>query len=291
MHDPFDPQFKTDVQSSLTHLALAVKGDPWCIGYFIDNELSWAGDGPDGRYGLGLGALKANAGSPGKAALVDQLQKKYGSIAGLNTAWSTAYSDWSDLAQPVKAPTINDAIRKDLSIYVHRLALKYFTTIRDELKRIDPQHLYLGCRFAWFGPEEEQAASEVCDVISYNIYSPKLDEKQWAHVSQFDKPCIIGEFHFGALDRGMFHPGLVSTPNQAARAAMYEDYVGSVLRNPSFVGCHWFQYTDEPLTGRWYDGENYNIGMVSVTDTPYPEMIQAARRIHGDGYRIRLGAN
>ena len=25
---------------------------------------------------------------------------------------------------------------------------------------------------------------------------------------------------------------------------------------------------DEPLTGRAYDGENYNIGFLTVTDTP-----------------------
>lgn len=289
MHDPFDPQFKTDVQNSLTHLVSLVKGDSSCVGYFIDNELSWAGDGPDGRYGLGLGALKAQAGSPGKVALIDQLEKKYGSIAGLNTAWGTAYADWDTLLRPVASFSLSDGSRKDLSIYVHRLALKYFSTIRDELKRQDPDHLYLGCRFAWYGPEAEQAASEACDVVSYNIYAPKLDEKQWSHVTQLNKPCIIGEFHFGSLDRGMFHPGLVSAPNQAARAAMYEDYVGSVLRHPAFVGCHWFQYADEPLTGRAWDGENYNIGMVSVTDTPYPEMIEAAKHIHRDGYLIRAG--
>ena len=289
MHDPFDPQFKIDVEQSLANLISTVKGDPWCIGYFIDNELSWAGDGPDGRYGLGLGALKASVGSPGKAALLDQLQKKYGEVAGLNSAWGTQFSEWDAMKQPVPTVVLNDAIRKDLSFFVHRLALRYFSTIRDEIKRQDPNHLYLGCRFAWFGGEAEQAAAEVCDVISYNIYAPKLNELPWSHVAQFNKPCIIGEFHFGALDRGMFHPGLVSTPNQAARAAMYEDYVGSVLRSPSFVGCHWFQYTDEPLTGRSWDGENYNIGMVSVTDTPYAEMIQAAKNIHSKGYRIRLG--
>ena len=37
-----------------------------------------------------------------------------------------------------------------------------------------------------------------------------------------DVPLIIGEFHFGALDRGMFHTGLVPTANQEARAqALY----------------------------------------------------------------------
>jgi agarase len=71
---------------------------------------------------------------------------------------------------------------------------------------------------------------------------------------------------------------------------MYRDYVGSVLDHPAFVGCHWFQYADEPLTGRTWDGENYNIGIVDVTDTPYPEMIAAAKQIHSEAYRRRWGS-
>jgi agarase len=68
---------------------------------------------------------------------------------------------------------------------------------------------------------------------------------------------------------------------------MYVDYLTSVLKNPALVGCHWFQYVDEPLTGRYYDGENYNIGFVSVTDTPYPEMVRAAKEVQDNAYKIR----
>jgi agarase len=86
----------------------------------------------------------------------------------------------------------------------------------------------------------------------------------------------------------MFSPGLVYTPNQKARAAMYIDYLHSVIDNPSFVGCHWFQLVDEPLTGRSFDGENYNIGFLNVTDTPYAEMVSAAREVLSDAYQRRL---
>ena len=101
---------------------------------------------------------------------------------------------------------------------------------------------------------------------------------------------IIGEFHVGALDRGMFHPGLVAAADQDERAVIYTSYVESVLKNPALVGCHWFQYVDEPLTGRAYDGENYNIGFVTVTDTTYPELVRAARAIHSRAYQIRSGS-
>lgn len=68
---------------------------------------------------------------------------------------------------------------------------------------------------------------------------------------------------------------------------MYKQYIESVEDNPAFVGCHWFQYYDEPLTGRFADGENYNIGFVSVTDTPYPEMVDGAKAVHAEVYKRR----
>ena len=53
-------------------------------------------------------------------------------------------------------------------------------------------------------------------------------------------------------------------------------------------GCHWFQYTDQAMTGRYFDGEAYQVGFVSVTDTPYPELVQAARDIGATMYRRRF---
>ena len=51
----------------------------------------------------------------------------------------------------------------------------------------------------------------------------------------------------------------------------------SVADNPDFVGAHWFQYLDEPLTGRTLDGENAHIGFVTVADLPYEGLVSAAR--------------
>jgi hypothetical protein len=167
-------------------------------------------------------------------------------------------------------------------------ASRYFRTIRDALKKYDPNHLYLGTRFAGYTLEEVEACAEFCDVISFNIYRPRLDPAQWTMLDGIDKPAIIGEFHMGALDRGMFHTGLVSTADQAARARMYADYVRSVADHPLFVGCHFFKYADEPLTGRPNDGENYNIGFTTVTDSVYPEMVAAAKAVHTEVYARRI---
>ena len=103
-HDPFDPRFADHVQSRLQRVVSRVKGDPWCLGYFVDNELSWGGFGEEGgRFGLGLGALSLPvATSPAKRAILDQLEKKYADISQLNDAWKTNLSGWQALEAPWK---------------------------------------------------------------------------------------------------------------------------------------------------------------------------------------------
>jgi len=100
-------------------------------------------------------------------------------------------------------------------------------------------------------------------------------------------PIIIGEFHFGALDRGLFHHGLKRAADQQDRADKYAEYVRGAIRNPYIVGTHWFQYQDQATTGRG-DGENYQIGFVDIADTPYPETIAASRDIGRTMYEYRL---
>jgi agarase len=54
------------------------------------------------------------------------------------------------------------------------------------------------------------------------------------------------------------------------------------------VGTHWFQWQDEPTTGRVYDEENYQIGFLDVADTPYRETIAVSRDIGQRLYETRL---
>ena len=290
MHDPFDPKFAEAVDHSLRAATAQYRDDPWCLGYFVDNEVSWGGGADDrGRYGLAYGALAAGPNQPAKKAFVGQLKERYGEISRLNEAWGAKFESWDLLLRrPFEPPdTLAPRMREDFSAFLRAFARQYFRTIRDTLKKHDPNHLYLGCRFAWRTPEAVEASAEYCDVVSFNIYRQRVDAEEWDFTRSLNKPCIIGEFHFGARDRGMFHTGLVSVDTQEARAAMYRDYIRSVVDHPAFVGCHWFQYFDEPLTGRSYDGENYNIGFVDVTDTPYPEMVAAAKAVHAEAYQRR----
>ncbi len=273
--DVFDPSFADSLRRSMDGKKGTSAGDPWCIGYFSDNEMSWGDD-----TSLAVAALKSPASQAAKQAFVADLKAKYTDIAKLNEAWGVHYESWDALLQNRQAPDAQKA-GADLKAFYTRSAEQYFRTVRDSIKAVAPHQLYLGCRFAWVNDRAAAAAAKYCDVVSYNLYHRSVADFHFNGGA--DVPLIIGEFHFGALDRGMFHTGLVPVANQQARAQAYKEYVLGALRHPQFVGCHWFQYLDEPTTGRAYDEENYQIGFVDVADTPYVETITAAREV---GYNL-----
>lgn len=269
--DVFDPSFESTLRQAMEAKKGRSAGDPWCIGFFSDNEMSW-GD----EFSLATAALNSPADQPAKREFLKDLEARYGSIDELNRAWSTSFPGWEDLRQSRKTPAIPNA-RADLGAFYSKAAERYFKTVRDAIKAEAPNQLYLGCRFAWGNARAAAAAAKYCDIVSYNLYQRSVADFKFN--GGVDVPLIIGEFHFGALDRGLFHTGLVPVANQAARAQAYRDYVLDVLKHPQFVGCHWFQFQDEPTTGRVYDEENYQIGFVDIADTPYPEMLQVTREL------------
>ncbi|MGT2516681.1 hypothetical protein ACVOMT_23045 (plasmid) [Sphingomonas panni] len=77
-------------------------------------------------------------------------------------------------------------------------------------------------------------------------------------------------------------------PTRRIERRIYEQYINSVIDHPMMVGAHWFQYIDDDVTGRSYDGENYNVGWVTTTDIPYPEMAESARRVNYGLYQRRF---
>ncbi len=171
----------------------------------------------------------------------------------------------------------------------------YYKQVGALAKEFLPDTLYLGSRLDYHDwpdvpaarKEIVRAAAKYCDVISFNFYKFTLDD--FVLPAGVDKPVVIGEFHMGALDRGLFHTGLRSVVDQNQRAEGYRCYVTSALQNPAIVGAHWFQCYDESTTGRG-DGENYQIGFLDICDTPYWETIAAAREVGYKLYRIRSGA-
>ncbi|MEX2606622.1 MAG: beta-galactosidase [Kiritimatiellia bacterium] len=279
---PFPDFFHEDFEADLLQRAQGSKGhlneDPYCIGIFIDNELTWGGDTEVGRN-----ALRSPADQPARIVLMNMLKEKYETIDKLNQAWGSQFADWAEMEKPIQ--NVPPGAREDLDAYLRLTAETYFSTVRRVMDEVFPNKLYLGPRFADYNPIVVEVADKYVDVLSFNIYRHTV--AHWQPPVPISKPMVIGEFHFGALDRGTFSPGLVQVENQTERGLALERYLTGALKNPLIVGAHWFQYRDQVTSGRPLDMENHQIGFVDICDVPYAETVAGSRRAGYSLYETR----
>jgi hypothetical protein len=278
--DVFAPDFQANVLKGAKQFLTGTTDDPWCIGYFVDNEMAWGGENT-----LALYALRAPADQPGKLELIRWLKQRYATPADLAKAWNVKCDSWDAFAAETKLKPVTAQATKDLAQFTDYTAETYFRTMHDVIRQVAPNKLYLGCRCVGGSEQVIATAIKYCDVVSYNRYCHSVLDVKFP--GNLDGPMMIGEFHFGASDRGMFWNGLVSCDSQQDRGRKYQDYVRSALDNPQILGVHWFTYGDEAPTGRG-DGENAQCGFVDVCDSPYVETTTAARGVADSMYTYRM---
>ncbi|HVL39344.1 MAG TPA: hypothetical protein VM328_08145 [Fimbriimonadaceae bacterium] len=286
--DPFSPAFGTWARLKFASVLAGHNGRSTFMGIFVDGELAWGQmDSPLTRYQIGVAALNAHATQPAKVELLRRLQQKYRRIGSFNLAWGTSFTSWNQLkAQDVfSGSTLRPKAQQDMAQFVYLYAYTYYQKVRQALTDAGLTGLYLGSRDVWATPETTSAAMPFVDVYSVTLYR-EPGQVDWSF-PQSTRPVLIGEFSAGATDRGSFHPGPVATTDQAQRARLLQGFAQSALTSPKVVGLHWFQYFDQPITGRALDGENYNLGFVSVADVPYQELVEATRAIGLSLYALR----
>lgn len=244
MPDVYAPDYAAAIDAEAARQCSPLKNDPYLIGYFVGNEPPWPG-----REQELVKVILEGDDTPMKAEL-----KKYLSVGDT----------------PERRKT-----------FVYDTYSKFIKIINTAIKKYDPNHLNLGFRFGGNPTDDiiKVSASIGFDVFSLNIYGYSAIPDRLKRIDDFTGlPILIGEFHFGTPGRGL-SPGLRQTISQEERGIAYRYYVENAAAHPSLIGTHWFQWWDQPATGR-NDGENYNIGWVDVTDRPYKELIDAAKETH-----------
>jgi hypothetical protein len=243
MPDVFSAGFPIIVDQAAAEQCAPHKNDPFVLGYFVANEPPW----------------------PGRESLVVDIILERPPSA---------------IQREAKAFLANGDTPERRKQFIYRAFDKYLDVINAAIRRHDPNHLNLGLRFgSGVPPLEMLRASKAFDVYSMNVYSTSINPKSLEEIySVTGRPIIVGEFHFGVPGHGLA-AGLVQVRDQAERGAAYRYYVEQAAAFPAFIGSSWFQWVDQPSTGRM-DGENYNIGLVDVTDRPYRELIEAMKMTH-----------
>jgi len=249
LSDVYAEDFEEKISQTVKAFVTPYKNNPWLIGYFTANEPSWLGQ---------------------ESRLCDLILAK----DGQNPIKTTLQKYLENGDSPER--------RKDFIYSTFKIFLE---VVNSAVKKYDPNHLTLGMRF---GHIPEDGILEICkgvfDVFSFNCYALFPPQEDMDRVTQVaDMPMIIGEYHFGTVDRGMAQ-ALVQVDNQEERGVAYRYYTERAFTHPGLIGVAYFQWADQDLTGRGYDGENYNCGLVDVTDRPYKYMVGAiretAKRLH-----------
>jgi hypothetical protein len=249
--DVYSEAFAAEAAQQAARQCARFRDEPRLIGYFIGNEPRW----------------------PGRN-LIDLILRDKDPSA--TQAFVRKFLD-----QRGDTPAAREALMEALS-------RRYFTAVCGAIRKADPNHMILGIRWAGNAPDPVLKANDVFDVFSLNIYAfePPADRIERIHALT-KRPILIGEFHFGAPERG-YAPSLVMVKDQTERGAAYQYYLERAAAFPQVVGAHWFQFADQPVTGR-FDGENYNIGFVNQLDVPYPELVKFAQAAHRRMYRVHAG--
>lgn len=154
-----------------------------------------------------------------------------------------------------------------------------------EAKRVGKALAAQGLPSMPYRPREETAlaAAKFCDVVSQNIYFPLPVPRHGDEPGFPDCPILVGEFHFQLRGRGYFNSWNGWTPEE--RIVAYREYVEHALRNPRFVGAHWFQWADQPLTGRGVVGPAPQHRGERLFDRALH--LRRRRRRHADGALLR----
>ncbi|MFP4356531.1 MAG: hypothetical protein ACLFUJ_15565 [Phycisphaerae bacterium] len=280
--DVWDPAWETFLDGHFAELTAESRDNPWLVGYFVDNESPWKS----------MRLLEAPADGPIRSAWMDFCREHFDDLAACNAAMGTDCADFQAVGQlrdeqiPAEGPG-REAMERFEGVYADR----YASTINRILKKHDPNHLYLGCRFVNYRPHEHivRGVGRHVDVMTVNCYSlyPPRDRYQEWHDLAGGKPLLIGEFHFPLQSQRQLPP-LYRCYSPAERNEFYADYVRNFASMPFSLGCHWFQHADQPITGRASNGENQPIGFVDITDQPHEDLVSAARQVTRQLWQLHL---
>ena len=285
--DVFNENWKNTVNNNIKRVSASVKNDSFFIGFFVDNELTWY---DPNNFVLEMFKFKKSTAT--KSKYVKELKKEFVKIEVLNKKCGSNFISWKEFEVFEGDKFLSNLKDFNVKFYI-QFCEKYFKTIKEAINYHSPEKLYLGCRWHKGGRKEHRnqynivIASKYVDVLSFNQYVNELNDFHFPGKEEVDKPFIISEFNFGALDVGKFYPGLGHASSQRNRGEKYENFIESALNTTNCIGAHWFMWANSTTAGRGYEGENANCGVLSETDTPYYELIKYMRKINYDIYSYR----
>ncbi|HEX8910831.1 MAG TPA: hypothetical protein VF796_00630, partial [Humisphaera sp.] len=251
----YSPEWAATAEATIQAQVVPLRENRNLVGYYTDNELDWG----DAAVGPGVYFDDLAPTDPNRAAVHRVIRATWPTVEAFNADWKASLRGWDDLdgwkALPREA---GDAYRKLGTAWLSQLATDYFRMTTSLVRKHDPNHLILGVRFrGYMVPEVVAAHRGFADAVSVNYYVPdaQLDRAMFDKAHELSGlPVIVTEYSFHALDGRSGNRNLVGfpaqVPDQQARAEGYKLFTTRLSRVPYLIGADWFQWMDEPPSGR-----------------------------------------
>lgn len=263
----FDPEFDRYVEQTIAPIA-RYKDEKYLLGYFSDNELPWVNNALDRHLTL----LAKD--EPGYVAAKEWLKKRKNGECGIET--------------------ITD---EDRNAFLAYMLETYLQKVVTAIRKYDPNHLYLGCRFNQEREELQneamfRVAGKYMDVISINHYrkwEPVTSiMRDWAEWS--GRPFIITEWYTKGEDTDL--PNRTgagwNVRTQKDRGYFYQNFCIELLNNKNCIGWHWFKYQDNDPSDMSTDISNRdsNKGIVDSSYEPYRDLLQQMKELNNNVWNL-----
>jgi len=287
---PWWDMWDTNIVARMHQIArdqiLPLRNDPRVLGYYSDNEMGWW------NATLFKMTLEQAPTSGQRQRLINLLRETYRNhwLELLNDFEAEGVQSFEELDQRgmlYLRPGSNGirTYRRFLAL----IAERYYSLVREIIRRYDPRALILGDRYqSFYYPEAVRACAPYVDAASGNLNASWNDGTfvrfylDTLHALS-GKPVLVSEFYMAAQenrsanrnDKGIFP----TVATQKERVRGFRNTAQALARIPYVIGADWFQYYDEPTHGR-EDGENFNFGLVDIHDKPYESLTAAASALN-----------
>jgi hypothetical protein len=293
--DVFDPEICARLKKSIASQIGKDVGNPYILGYSFGNEYDEIVTADEVRH-----ILASKTTSPAKRAFIAfgmKLGKSALGPVGERPSFRVFWGANADRPMDDQALTAPDS---DVNALRRFYASNYYQTLYRTFKSVDPNHLYFGFWIVpgwWVSDEDWNLIAPHVDVIGFDRYSdwPGIENL----LSRYDKPVLLGEFSFPSWyggARGFGRYG-VYTESDAESGERYATLLGAAAKCTQCVGTMWFQYRDEPITGRGpavdksvTAGEHYAFGLIDACDLPKLDLVTRVRtaNLNANSERLKI---
>jgi hypothetical protein len=278
--DVFDPAWPKHIDGIAARLCAPRQKSRQLIGYFTDNELGWGQPQTDAIWGApeqmnlkGPMLLQVCLTLPpdraARRAAWEFVLARHGNDLGqVGQAWGVALRDRAELTRLTDAKQIltSAGYGADHDAFSRAFARRYFQLTAEAIRRHDPNHLILGCRFG--APPNglilDECRAPFVDVLSANNYRVDMYGRMNSYYRARQMPILIGEFSWASPP--------FTDPKQLPEAYRNDalrhvreigvQALERAAQHPGVVGYTWYRWVQKAQGA-------FSYGLVNENDEPH----------------------